>query len=567
MPNASAEPGVGVWMRAAVPVFLFLLTWLVWLLRPGVLSRGWRVFSQAAAHRGLAIVAAGFMAIAIRVAALPLIPIPHPVLPDEFSHLLSAETLVRGRITNPTPPAWKNIESLFILYQPTYQSKYPIGQAAALAAGWKLLGHPWFGVLITFGVMVAATCWMLQGWVPPAWALLGATLLMLRMALFSDWINTYMGGTVAAIGGALTFGALPRLAKQPSGGLAAVFGLGIAVAMHTRPFESVMICVLACGFLWWWLGKSLPLARRLRVFIPIGAVVLAGLGIVLYQNWRITGSALLMPYQLNKKAQGTPQNFYWQAPAPPPPFRLQRIADMYQWQLSEYRKGSTLGGYFAQLKRKWITIFDFYLGYLLPAMICALIWRRDRRAAALFLIATATFLWSSMYGYFYEHYFAPLTGVFLALGLLGLETISGWKWRNAPVGAFAAVVLILSAIQTTPYQLVMTLRRPERLEELRFRKDLRREVEQRLTPVTGKHIVFARTRRGWLAPAVWFHNGPNPADSRVIWAQEIDAVTDREFLKAYPGRRIWTLDVDSPAPQPQPYRGPAAPEALTGAVK
>ena len=167
--------------------------------------------SEFARRRRLAVLAVGLVALAARAAVLPIRPIPQPKIQDEFSYLLAADTFAHGRLTNPTHPMWTHFESIHIIEKPTYMSMFYPAQGLVMAAGQAIAGHPFWGVWFSLGLMCAALCWMLQGWMPPGWALLGGLLAVFRLAVFSYWGNSYWGGAVAATGGALALGALPRL--------------------------------------------------------------------------------------------------------------------------------------------------------------------------------------------------------------------------------------------------------------------------------------------------------------------------------------------------------------------
>jgi len=85
--------------------------------------------------------------VVLRIALLPVLPAPVPVVSDEFSHLLLADTLLHGRAANPTHLFWEHFETLHVLQTPHYGSDYFPGHAAVLAAARAVTGNPWVGIL------------------------------------------------------------------------------------------------------------------------------------------------------------------------------------------------------------------------------------------------------------------------------------------------------------------------------------------------------------------------------------------------------------------------------------
>jgi len=62
-----------------------------------------------------------------------------------------------------------------------------------------------------------------------------------RIAMFSYWANSYCGGAVAAIGGALVLGAWPRIVRHQRLGDGLLLGLGLAILANSQPYEGFIL--------------------------------------------------------------------------------------------------------------------------------------------------------------------------------------------------------------------------------------------------------------------------------------------------------------------------------------
>src|SRR5881296_27722 len=329
-------------MILRIAFYFSLLAIFLPRLAPKVFHAVESFFSRLVERKALALIALFFIVIGVRLALLRQLPVPVPGIHDEYSYLLLGDTLAHGRLANPTHPMWMSFESFHINWFPTYSSKYPPGQGVVLAVG-QWLGLPWVGVVLSVGAMCAAILWMLQGWLPARWALLGGVMVALKFGIASYWVNSYWGGAVAATGGALVAGAMPRIIRRARTRDALLLGLGIAILANSRPYEGLLLSIPIAGwFLWWLAGKSkapaAPRVRIVRVFVPLAVVLLLTAGFIGYYNWRLTGNALLFPYALNSRTYRTTGLFLWDHPEEPIQYNNEQFEDFYNgWERENYQ--------------------------------------------------------------------------------------------------------------------------------------------------------------------------------------------------------------------------------------
>ncbi len=346
---------------------------------------------QLARKRGLAVAFVGLSTLLLRLAILPFFPIPIPFVPDDFSNVLASETFAQGRLANPTPAMWTHFETIHVDMNPTYGSMYFPAQGLVMAAGKVLFGSPWFGILCTSALMCAAICWMLQAWLPPGWALLGGILAMLRLGLFSYWIDTYTGaGLISALGGALVLGALPRLKKTARIRFGLLMAAGMVLLAYTRPYEGLLLCLPVAASLgkWAYFGKNRPAPRVLlrRAALPMLLMIAAATWMG-YFDYRAFGSPTTLPYTINRATYAMAPYYIWQSKRPEPPYRQTAMRRFYyESEMKAYAKIDSWSRFFPATLIKVLTTVLFFAGIaLLPPLIMLRRVLADRRIRFLVL--------------------------------------------------------------------------------------------------------------------------------------------------------------------------------------
>jgi hypothetical protein len=561
----------------AIELCLVAVSCLLAQICPG-LGSGWfskleKGLSTFARRRGLVVWSVGATALLVRLLLLPILPVPQPIVHDEFSNLLLADTLAHGRLANPTHPMWVHFETFHVNWHPTYASMYYPGHALFLAFGLVVLGHPFWGVWLSGGLMCAAICWCLQGWLPQGWALVGGLMALIRLATFSYWVDSYWGGTVATLGGALALGALPRIKQNQRARDAVLMALGMTLLAWTRPYEGLFFCApIIIALIWWATRKDAPPIRLslARIALPVASIMAIALVMLGYYFYKVTGSPTTIPYKLNMQSYGL-VFFPWD--------KIRPVIFHHETMQAFYRGDPVVGVYQFALDHplklqfyKKLVVWLFYFGPLLTAPWIFWLLTRPRGhfwksfrpdlrfILTLMIVAYIPIMLTIYIGQ--PHYAAPMTAAFYVFILLVMRDLYEYAANARPVGRFLARSIPLTCI------LLMVLRAATPAMHLTPKPSWirtwcsqdwqnldRARVLNQLENTPGQHLVIVRYHPGHDSVLdEWVFNNADINGSKVIWARDMGVDENQKLIQYFNGRNAWLVEPDLQPIEPKQYR-------------
>ena len=474
--------------------------------------------------------------------------LPRPSYHDEFSYLLASDTYAAGRLANPPLSHAEFFEAEYVLLAPTYASKYQPGQGLFLAFGQRVFGHPFFGVLFSVALGSATLYWALLAWTPPAWAIAAGLAVIGVFGLVSYWIDSYWGGGVAFLGTALALGSWGRIRLQSRYRFGALLALGSALLLLTRPFESSLLLLVlfltAFASALSRKGGRPPFASRRGLFtlFAYAAPVLAlYAGFQLYFNYRVTGSALRLPYLEYARQYDVISQVRYVPIDSQKPAANQRVSELHNlFEVDAHNKALRRGFWddtqlILERSSPGLVLLTLFLAIL------ACLGDSETRVLLALLVLPALPLYFETF--VTPHYLAPFLACLILLLFQSLSSLfaqADWLGR----GRYALVAVCLLFGVGYLFHWKQTVLRKLAAETYAQRQ--RRSIGKQLDELPGRQLVFVKYSPDYSIHDEWVYNRADLESAKVIFAHDLSTERDQSLLAEYPGRQAWRLSL-SPA--------------------
>jgi hypothetical protein len=153
------------------------------------------------------------------------------------------------------------------------------------------------------------------------------------------------------------------------------------------------------------------------------------------------------------------------------------------------------------------------------------------------------------------YYLAPFTAAIYALGLQAMRHLWLWRPGGQRVGrTMIRLTLTISIVMAglRPFDRPLHFPVPQipwtQWNSFWYGPDHygteRASIESKLDELPGEQLVLVRYSSKHDPLDTWVYNAADIDGSKVIWAREMDAASDRELFRYYKNRQIWLVQPD-----------------------
>jgi hypothetical protein len=210
----------------------------------------------------------------------------------------------------------------------------------------------------------------------------------------------------------------------------------------------------------------------------------------------------------------------------------------------------------------------FYRFFFLPPLYLVLpfflLSLREWRFVWVVLALAAFSLGTNFYPYFYPHYIAAATCLFVLVSVIGLERLGRVTIRGTPAGREAAQLLVFLCAAQFLFWYGFHLFANANASAAMLQYDTwdfvnhgdpegRIAVRDQLAQAAGKQLVFVRY---WPQHRFqeWIQNAADIDHARVVWALDRGAAENESLRHYFSDRTVWLLEPDARPPRLSPFQ-------------
>ena len=324
----------------------------------------------------------------------------------------------------------------------------------------------------------------------------------------------------------------------------------MAILANSRPYEGLVLAIPALLLLILDASRRRNLwtaASITRVISSIFGLVLLTAAAMAFYNFRVTGDALRMPYQIHEETYAIAPLFIWQTPPPEPNYRHAIIRDYHRvFALGQYTEHQSIAGLIIKLVKvaavhlrsahvlliPVIGVFPFLVSWA----------RRNRWGRLSALISFTVFLGIFLETFTGAHYAAPIVGLYYFIAMIALRF---WVRHNQKVGNVMLWFIPLLSVGLMAISLRGTAQQERQIPS----KLQRARVLDQLKQAAGKQLVVVSYGPRHSYHREWVYNESAIDAAKVVWARWINPEQNCKLLNYFKKRRVWLLEVnDDQAP-------------------